>query len=76
MAKGSARARVAALVRRLAPGGSAAEHVEAASALARLCNNKVQNRDYVRECGGIAALVALLAPGGSAAVHLDRKSVV
>jgi hypothetical protein len=36
MAKGGERAHVAALVRRLAPGGSAADQAEAARALARL----------------------------------------
>jgi len=69
MAKGSARARVAALVRRLAPGGSAAEQAEAAHALARLCFDKGPLREHVRRCGGITALDMLLAPGSSAAVH-------
>ncbi len=69
MAKGSARARVAAVVRRLAPGGSADAQAEAAHALARLCSDKSRNKEYVRGCGGVAALVGLLAPGGPPAVQ-------
>ena len=71
MAEGSARARIAALVGRLAPGGPAAEQAKAALALARLANDDSQNRDTVRECGGVAALVGLLAPGGPAAVQFE-----
>jgi len=75
MAKLGARARVAALVGRLAPGRPAAEQEEAAYALARLCEEESLRRGgrqtpvYVRECGGIPALVGLLAPGACAAVR-------
>ncbi len=76
MAKGSARARVAALVKRLAPGGSAAEHAEAAHTLGRLCFDKGPNREYARRCGGVAALVGLLAPGGTDAVHMHAAAAL
>jgi len=60
---------VAALVRLLAPGGSAALHAYAARALRNLCSGNAHNSNSVRECGGVAALVGLLAPGSSAAVR-------
>jgi len=71
MAEGSARARVAALVGRLAPGAPAAQQGEAALVLAHLGNDDPQNRDRVRECGGFAALVGLLAPGRPPAVQFE-----
>jgi len=69
MADAGGRAHVAALVKRLAPGRSAAEQAEAAHVLARLCSDKSRNKGYVRECGGVVALVALLAPGSAPAAQ-------
>ena len=45
----------AALVGVLAPSWTDAVHEQAAAALWNLCVKNSQNRDSVRECGGVAA---------------------